>query len=288
MKRSYEEDDDQKIDHFSNLQDDILDTICNTRVENEQWITVPGLFQVIQRCVRISLLSRYHRSWWLNRCVWYRDTQSIVDLALHECGDSMQRRQNFCRLVDHSDVLQETLRCHLIGDRVRELYFFKPILNEWKEHIHRSHEERGRSVVTSIIIKRLFERDSTLPCLFELLLALYNIWRADGMIKNICIKEPTSFSMLGQMCVYSDEEKEEEETSDYLVTLSYDTCIDTRRLRPLILNPSNYLAGTTVYTIHPYECAKLTAKELATHIKASQRLRLAIKECRNIIKPQKK
>lgn len=287
MKRSREE--EKEEDHFSNLSDDMLDTICDTVVVGEPWITLHGLFEVIQRCVRISLVSRYHREWWLKRSSWCTEPIDIVEIALTECeGGGMQGYKTFCRLLDASQSLKETTRLYLANNAPRAQLFFRPLFENWREHIHRSHLERGR-VEPRYTYKRFFDKDPSSPQLFEVLLALYNIYHDRQVLRTELIK-PDSYIMLKQLVVYPNDDDKYRmagyEAPECLVTLSCGTVLDTRLLFPLDLKVANNV-GRPVYAIIPSEYSGLSARELARNIKASQRLQLAFKECRRAFKPQK-
>lgn len=289
MKRSREEEEETKEDHFSNLSDDMLDTICDTVVVDEPWITLHGLFEVIQRCVRISLVSRYHREWWLKRSNWRTEPMDIVEIALTECeGGGMQGYKTFCRLLDASQSLKAMTRFYLANNVPRAQLFFKPLIENWREHVHRSHLERGR-VETRYTYKRYFDQDPCSSQLFEVLLALYNIYHERQLLRTELTK-PNSYSMLKQLVVYTVDDHKyrvgEYEAPECLITLSCGTVLDTRLLLPLDLMAANNV-GRPIYAIHPAEYSLLSARELARNIKASQRLQLAFKECRRAFKPQK-
>lgn len=291
MKRSREEEEEAgEEDHFSNLPDDMLDTICDTVVVDEPWITLHGLFEVIQRCVRISLVSRYHREWWLKRSNWRTEPMDLVEIAFTECeGGGMQGYKTFARLLDGSEWLKATTRIYLANNALRAQLFFEPLFENWRDYIHRSHLERGR-VETRYTYKRFFEKDPSSSHLFEVLLAVYNIYHDRQVLCTELVK-PSAYSMLKQLVVYpADDHKyrlAEYAAPECLVTLSCGTVVlDTRLLFPLDLTTANNV-GRTVYAIHPSEYSGLSARELARNIKASQRLQLAFKECRRAFKPQK-
>lgn len=271
------------VDHFSNLPDDLLDAICHIHVFYELWVTVYGFFQVLQRCVRLSLVSRYHREWWLKHSKWSRDIPQIVRQCVNDCGQDVSQLKNMCRLADSSSVFCETLRHFMTEHREDRDRLFFPMVHKWRGYVHKSHEPLD--IYNEA--ESLFEYYSREPCsseLFELLLAFYDINHPymKMAIPRVEVTLPTSSCVLSQLWVYG----EAKETAQYMerdnITVKHGDrrfMINTRRLKQLKLNPANN-GDNPVYAVYPASYTFWRTETLTRDIKAGIRLRIALRQCR--------
>jgi len=268
----------ERADHFSNLPDDLLDVISQIQVTGEQWITVPGFFQVLQRCVRLSLVSRCHREWWLKRSRWSCDTTAIVREGVKGSTGDIRLFKNLCRLVDCSSDMKNGLQrfiSHYDKERVR---LFNPMIYNWRDNVHKSHEQRYVYLGTESLMK-YYTKEPCSPQLLELLLAFYHIVPSCGKerpMPRVHLTLPQPYNTIGQLFVY--QEKEEDLVCNVTVSDSM-ASVNVHQLTPLRVNPSNIGTGV-VYALHPPSYVFKQPFKLASDIQTSLRLYTAIAECK--------
>lgn len=276
MKRCHSLHTPIKVDYFSNLPDDVLDLICPIQVTNEPWITIPGsLFQVLQRCVRLSLLSQYHRKWWLKHSRWSRDIMQIVQECVTACHENVSLFKNMCRLADCSSVFGDAVRLYISKHAHQRDTLFFPMLHKWGNYIHRTHKKRGFRGANDTL-EECYKKEPCSSELFELLLAFYNIILPDKavIIPYVELLLPVLYDTLGQMYVYQEAEESKKDPACDII-MHHGCVINTRQLERLQLNPANN-GDRPVYVLSPVNYTFYSPYKLARDMNQGRRLRIAL------------
>ena len=291
MKRLCLNDDD--TDYFSDLPDDLLDHICSFKPLELQYLTMGDAFRLLERCVRLSCVSRYHYTW-LKRSTHHKETIPLLIAVFNDCasGSSLTR---LCGLVEKSETLRNgliTLLTNKEDARMRKMLFTP--LNDWRDYLHKSHEYSLGFMIT-YLVKKIDTLSPLPPEVIELLFAFYQA--IPTYYPRLVIEEPTQSTCLYQLIVYDDKEVQEEETPvnrQYFITLHSDMVptslyqegkrLDIRLLKPFVLSPPNHI-NKRVYAFPYFMRADpvLPPQQIAHYMRTSQRLRQALLRCHELL-----
>ena len=275
------------------LPGELLDYICSLDSCDHAFKTIglhEELFQVPQRCRRLSMISTHFYKW-SKQSVHHREIEELILVGLtmscNEPIDTSSIMPTLCKIIEHTEPFMRVF-IKVIDDPFNALLrdiIFTRMRNCFRHMIHKTQIACHFFNITVLLSKVAVTGKPTTLDDVELLFAFYNAY-VDFKRERTFITKPQAYTVLAELAIYNEAAAAAttEDNNEYQVSVyekdGYTTTskIDARFLEPvslmgedILINFSKAYAMTNKNALSPLEFARAS--------RASDRLRRALRQC---------